>query len=154
MHVGSTGQDANHTTRQRAMGLLEAAAGGGGDLSGSASSGGGTPGVEVMVTALDWVIVVFYVCFSVGVGLFAGRKSQGGKIEDYMLAGKGMNGLVQPSSRPATISTVNLLPLARPPLHGPHHTILYTWNYLDSQHRTSTCTRVESFRTALEQDII
>ena len=41
------------------------------------------------VGGLDWAIIVFYLVLSVSVGLFCGRRSQGGDSDEYLLAGKG-----------------------------------------------------------------
>ena len=47
-----------------------------------------------VVGRLDWAIVSVYLVLSVCVGLFCGRKAQGGDSDEYLLAGKSMNGFI------------------------------------------------------------
>ena len=47
-----------------------------------------------VVGRLDWAIVSVYLVLSVSVGLFCGRKAQGGDSDEYLLAGKSMNGFI------------------------------------------------------------
>ena len=64
----------------------------------------------VAVDALDWAIVAVYLTVSVSVGLYCGRKSQGGDSDEYLLAGKGMNGFVVAiSSLGGSYSAVSLI---------------------------------------------
>lgn len=62
------------------------------------------------VGALDWVIVALYLTVSISVGIFCGRKSQGGSSTEYLLAGKSMNGFVVAiSSLGGSYSAVSLI---------------------------------------------
>jgi hypothetical protein len=62
------------------------------------------------VNGLDWAIVAVYLCVSITVGIYCGRKSQGGDSNEYLLAGKGMNGFVVAiSSLGGSYSAVTLI---------------------------------------------